>query len=433
VQNCPELLPNHLMRSTAGAARLFPISSNITTADSHAGTFSAACAVTIWKGGALPAGYDGSALSCDPTGNLVHADRLIPSGATFSAEPLLEKRELLASRDDWFRPVYLASGPDGALYVCDMYRKVIEHPDYLPEEVRKRTDFDSGREMGRIWRISDRPFIPGLRSPVSEAPDLAGAALGVASGPGFGAAHSFRLLVEAGEKAVPHIRAALARKPTPAGRAALLRLLEIGGALADEDLENALRDADSGVRETALFLAESRPAVLARLLATIEGRRPHLAKRERFQLALTLGAIPGDAATRELGELMLGVGTKDRWLCAAVLSGVNGRAAKLLPALFYDMRRNGGNFDFFLQLGRTIGLGKERGSLDELLAERLHGEDGYAVVAGFCEATGERVAPGESRSGSLLEAAVEDLLEGRGLPPKLWRADAAREGRRPCA
>jgi hypothetical protein len=50
-------------------------------------------------------------------------------------------------------PVFLADGPDGALYVCDMYRKTIEHPDYLPEEVRKRTDFESGKQMGRIWRV----------------------------------------------------------------------------------------------------------------------------------------------------------------------------------------------------------------------------------------------------------------------------------------
>src|SRR5262249_10867002 len=59
----------------------------------------------------------------------------------------------LASRDDWCRPVFLADGPDGALYVCDMYRKTIEHPDYLPEEVRKHTDFESGKDMGRIWRV----------------------------------------------------------------------------------------------------------------------------------------------------------------------------------------------------------------------------------------------------------------------------------------
>ena len=39
------------------------------------------------------------------------------------------------------------------MYVADMYRKVIEHPDYLPEEVRKHTDFETGKTMGRIWRV----------------------------------------------------------------------------------------------------------------------------------------------------------------------------------------------------------------------------------------------------------------------------------------
>src|SRR4030095_14005773 len=55
--------------------------------------------------------------------------------------------------DDWFRPVFLASGPDGALYIVDMTREVIEHPDYLPEAVRSHTPFESGRELGRIWRV----------------------------------------------------------------------------------------------------------------------------------------------------------------------------------------------------------------------------------------------------------------------------------------
>jgi hypothetical protein len=91
--------------------------------------------------------------ACDPTGNLVHRDRLTAVGPTFSSRMANEGREFLASRDNWFRPVFLATGPDGALYVADMYRLTIEHPDYLPEEVRKRTDFNAGREMGRIWRV----------------------------------------------------------------------------------------------------------------------------------------------------------------------------------------------------------------------------------------------------------------------------------------
>jgi len=134
--------------------RLFPISSNITTADGHAGSFSAACGVKVWQGKSLLTPECTSAVfSCDPTGNLVHADRLTATGATFAASPLYHGHEFLASRDDWFRPVFLTKGPEGAMYIADMYRRVIEHPDYLPEEVRKHTDFETGKTMGRIWRV----------------------------------------------------------------------------------------------------------------------------------------------------------------------------------------------------------------------------------------------------------------------------------------
>lgn len=154
VQDCNERTVRTGLKGGGDGVRLFPISSNITTADGHAGSFSAACSVRIWRGGALPEIFNGCALACDPTGNLIHADRLVPRGATFSAEPLLEKRELFASSDDWCRPVFLTRGPDGALYFCDMYRGTIEHPDYLPAEIRKHTDFEAGKRNGRIWRIT---------------------------------------------------------------------------------------------------------------------------------------------------------------------------------------------------------------------------------------------------------------------------------------
>ena len=154
VQDCNERNAFNGINGGHDGVRLFPISSNITTADGHAGSFSAACGVKVWQGKSLLTPECAAAVfSCDPTGNLVHADRLTAKGATFAASPLYAGREFLASRDDWFRPVFLAKGPEGALYVVDMYRKVIEHPDYLPEEVRKHTDFETGKSMGRIWRV----------------------------------------------------------------------------------------------------------------------------------------------------------------------------------------------------------------------------------------------------------------------------------------
>ncbi len=154
VQDCNERNAFNGINGGHDGVRLFPISSNITTADGHAGSFSAACGVKVWQGKSLlTPECANTILSCDPTGNLIHADRLTPKGATFAATPLYQGREFIASRDDWFRPVFLTKGPEGALYIADMYRKVIEHPEYLPEEVRKHTDFESGKNLGRIWRV----------------------------------------------------------------------------------------------------------------------------------------------------------------------------------------------------------------------------------------------------------------------------------------
>src|SRR5205823_1008350 len=136
------------------ASRVYPLSANITTAAYHTGYFTSACGVTIFGGTTLPADYAGNSFTCEPAGNLVHRDVLVSGGVTYIAKRAYPTNEFLASPDNWFRPVFLANGPDGALYVCDMYRKTIEHPDYLPEATRKVTDFESGKGMGRIYRVA---------------------------------------------------------------------------------------------------------------------------------------------------------------------------------------------------------------------------------------------------------------------------------------
>ena len=194
VQDCNERNAFNGINGGHDGVRLFPISSNITTADGHAGSFSAACGVKVWQGKSLlTLECSGAVFSCDPTGNLVHADRLTAKGATFAASPLYEGREFLASRDDWFRPVYLAKGPEGALYIADMYRKVIEHPDYLPEEVRKHTDFESGKTMGRIWRVRAEKSPDRQRQKASTTPQA-----------------GFRKVIELGDDTSPESTKALA-------------------------------------------------------------------------------------------------------------------------------------------------------------------------------------------------------------------------------
>jgi putative membrane-bound dehydrogenase-like protein len=137
----------------SSGGKVYPISNNWTTSNLHAARFTAACGVHIYRGKLLPKEFQGAAFTCEPTGNLVHQEILTPRGATFTSKPAKEGVEFLASPDDWFRPVFLSGGPDGALYVVDMYRAVIEHPEFMPPELKKRPDLTLGKDKGRIWRI----------------------------------------------------------------------------------------------------------------------------------------------------------------------------------------------------------------------------------------------------------------------------------------
>ena len=145
-------------------SKLFPISAAWTTSTLHANQFTAACGVTIYRGDGLPPENKGNAFICDPTGNLVHRETLVPNGATFLSHASDGEKEFLASTDTWFRPVNLANAPDGALYVVDMYRAVIEHPDWMPAELKGRKDLNDGSDRGRIWRVkSDEAVMPQER------------------------------------------------------------------------------------------------------------------------------------------------------------------------------------------------------------------------------------------------------------------------------
>ncbi len=62
-------------------------------------------------------------------------------------------REFLASSDAWFRPTMLKTGPDGALWVADMDRAVIEHPEWIPDDWEQRLDLRAGSDRGRIFRV----------------------------------------------------------------------------------------------------------------------------------------------------------------------------------------------------------------------------------------------------------------------------------------
>lgn len=92
-----------------------------------------------------------------------------------------QDREFLTSTDRWFRPVQVRTGPDGQLWVVDMVRYVIEHPQWIPEEVRNRTNVFAGQGLGRVWRLALRDSDSNGGWPILNSDDDAALLAAIAS------------------------------------------------------------------------------------------------------------------------------------------------------------------------------------------------------------------------------------------------------------
>ena len=170
LQRAPNVAIPAVVQDVAAAAensRIYPLTRAWTTSNLHAGQFTAACGVFIYRGNLLP-NLRGNVFTCDPTGNLIHREIMKEKGPTFESKPAYDGKEFLASRDEWFRPVSMQLGPDGALYVVDMYRAVIEHPEWVPDELKKRPDERFGDDRGRIYRIVPKAMTAANTNPKRE-------------------------------------------------------------------------------------------------------------------------------------------------------------------------------------------------------------------------------------------------------------------------
>jgi putative membrane-bound dehydrogenase-like protein len=295
------------------------------------GYVTSATGLTIYRGGTFPKPYDGNSFVCDPANNLIHRDVLLPVGPTFIAKRPEEQRdcEFLASTDNWFRPVFLCQGPDGAIYVADFYREIIETPLSLPDDIQKQYNLNS-RERGRIWRIKHED------APSAKTPQLSKASdeelVQQLSNPNaWWRLTAQRLLIERNAAGVAD---ALVRRahtsPTPTGKIHALWTLEGLGKLEARHLQPALRDRNWQVREQGLRLAERFFAKDAALREAALALANDPVPRVRFQLALSVGEMKSSAETRAVLRTLLERDGVNPWMQSAALSSATGQAGLLL-------------------------------------------------------------------------------------------------------
>jgi putative membrane-bound dehydrogenase-like protein len=321
-------------------SHIFPISRAWTTSNLHAGQFTAACGVYVYRGDLLPAEFKGNAFTCDPTGNLIHREIMQPAGPTFTSKAAYEGKEFLASPDEWFRPVNMELGPDGALYVVDMYRCVIEHPDFVPDELKRRPDLRLGDDRGRIWRIVPKVGRSGPDRPVSRTkPALSKTSADqlislLSHSNAWQRETAQRLFLErsAGSSA-NELREVVKKSESPLGRSHALWVLTGAEALERDDVRIALRDSDPLVRRQSLLAAElsGRAKALAGVVSDLTRDSSSLV---RFQSRLTARII---GASQLLEPKQLISDANNPWMRRAIELSVEPRtAAAILAKVWFD-------------------------------------------------------------------------------------------------
>ena len=267
----------------------------------------AVCGISIYRDELLGQEYTGNSFSCESVNNLVYRQILTPSGATFDGRRADDERdrEFLASSDPWFRPVQARTGPDGGLWIVDMYRYVIEHPIWIPPETLATLDTRAGAKMGRIYRVvaNDAPRRTVPRLDRLDTEKLV-AALDTPNG-------TQRDLVQQVLKwrndlaAIPLLQKLAAQSTRPEVRMQALCSWAVLEQPSDAALLLALTDSHPGVKRHAVRLAESRLNEASGLAAAVARLANDDDTMVRMQVAYSLGAWNSPRSSEVLADLLV--------------------------------------------------------------------------------------------------------------------------------
>lgn len=281
----------------------------------QAGRFTSACGIEVYRDRRLFDDGKTHAFTCEPFHNVVQHHILEDDGVTFKAtrDPAESKMDFLASEDRWCRPVMVRTGPDGALWVADMYRYMIEHPQWLPQNGKDELlpHYREGDDKGRIWRITRSPESPQDATPKQS----------LASSNGWQRDKAQMQLTWSGEKAAIED---LVQSKQPQTRAQAAWTLLAMKKLSTAACLELLADESPRVREQALQMAEKlawegdESSSLQKTLAKLVNDKD---EKVRLQLACTLGELKDEWAADLLAE-ELHAATAGSFLQGAALSSV---------------------------------------------------------------------------------------------------------------
>ena len=301
--------------------------------DSTLNHFTASCGPAIFRGNNLPADLKGDLLICEPVGRLIRRAEVMNREGKIVLKNVYDQKEFIASTDMNFRPVHTATGPDGCLYIVDMYRGIIQESNWTKEgsylrEVAVRKGLDENIGRGRIYRLVHEDFEPNAAQPNAAQPDAAPNMLDAPtetlvdylSHPnGWWRDNAQKLIIlRADQSVVPTLKAIATHQPSLWDKLAFwqerpqvitrihaLWTLEGLGAMDKEILFQALRDEAPEIRKTAIWMSDAYlkkgdTEVRSQLLAMKNDESPDV----RIQLVSSLRFGQTDESNAVVQEMM---------------------------------------------------------------------------------------------------------------------------------
>ena len=348
----------------------------------NVGVMTSACQVTTYLGDAFPAPFNKNVTFInEPVSNLVHVDVLKDSGASFTASRVLQNMEFLTSTDAWSRPVNIYIGPDGAIYIVDYYRRVIESPEWMADKAIKEGNLYDGYDKGRIYKITPKDAKPTNWTK--------GLKLGNESNEGlvkqlentnyWWRINVQRLLVDRADKSiVSSLTKLVQNSKSPVGRLHALWTLEGIGELDASLIQLSLKDEVAGIRVNAIKLAELHLSKSPELSKNLLSLQNDIDSKVRFQLLLTLGYLNSDEAASVRNKLLF-KDVNDKWIQIAALSAPSSQIAPLLKVVLNNYHSEVPAFTSLVQrLTRMVGISGSQGVVSQIIKQSTalpHGKD----------------------------------------------------------
>jgi len=412
----------------------------------HSGHYTSGCAAMIYRDDLLfpTARYNEQAthsFTCEPFHNLVQHNIVDnePEAFSFSQfyrDPNEPDTDFFASEDRWCRPVMARTGPDGSLWVVDMYRYIIEHTQFLTPEAKLEFEenYRRGSDRGRIYRVfpeGHTPTMPPVLDDMSQA-ELIGA-LDTPNGWVRDAIQRHPKMIEPDPSVTALLLDLVNSSENPKVRATALAIADAQGTFPKSDLLiPLLKDPHPGIRRLALRIAES-----VATLSPASGKIPATFSlplindpdaKVRLQFALSIGEYPSYLSGPAIGKMAATDPLADsEFLQAALLSSVTREniGATMTALLAEPDQEKSGTFTGKL-LAVAIAFGNDQATVDGL-TKILEGDkyrSQFETLAGLIDALERKKTNIKSIAESTGESGTQ-LLKQLDAFEKLAREKAA--------